>query len=127
MRTNVFATRQLSPLETMRTCAEQWTNSRVNNNIYLRNLLFTFFLFSDKEINGRRIKLVDETEAGGSGGGGGGRRRSRSRSARSRSRSNSPRSARRSRSRSSRHSRSRSPPSRSASRSKSRTKSPGKF
>nr|CAD2141896.1 unnamed protein product [Meloidogyne enterolobii] len=67
--------------------------------------------YQGKDINGRRIKLVDDSDGYGGGGGGGGRR-SRSRS----------------RSRSAYRSRSRSPPSRSASpaengRSRSRTRS----
>ncbi|KAL3120145.1 hypothetical protein niasHT_008899 [Heterodera trifolii] len=81
--------------------------------------------FQGKDINGRRIKLVDESEGGG---GGGRRTRSRSRSPRSRSRSPRSRSPRsrspRSRSRSSPPSRhdSRSPVKNGRSRSRSRTR-----
>ncbi|KAL3123009.1 hypothetical protein niasHT_006409 [Heterodera trifolii] len=84
--------------------------------------------FQGKDINGRRIKLVDESEGGG---GGGRRTRSRSRSPRSRSRSPRSRSPRsrspRSRSRSSPPSRrdSRSPVKNGRSRSRSRSVSSG--
>jgi len=67
--------------------------------------------FQGKDINGRRIKLIDDTD--------GGRRRSRSPRGRKDSRSASPRGRKDSRSASPRGGRSRSPRSRSGSRSKS--------
>lgn len=45
----------------------------------------------DAELNGRRIRLVEDGRRGGGSGGGGGGRRSRSSSSRSRSRSRSRR------------------------------------
>uniref|UniRef100_A0AC34GTG0 RRM domain-containing protein n=1 Tax=Panagrolaimus sp. ES5 TaxID=591445 RepID=A0AC34GTG0_9BILA len=72
--------------------------------------------FQGKDINGRRIKLTDDSQPGGGSARGGGGRESRSRSPRSRS----PRSKSRSRSpRSASRSRTRSPPPPSKSRSRS--------